>query len=167
MNIVLCGMMGAGKTCVGKMLAKLTGGRFVDTDELIVQKHGAISDIFAKHGESYFRDLETQTAEELSKKDSLIIATGGGFVLRENNVALLKEKGKIVFLQASEETLVKRLLTDTTRPLLKGGELSEKIRTLLSARAPIYGKVADYTVSVDNKTVEETAKEIIKTVEGV
>ena len=164
MNIVLCGMMGAGKTCVGKRLAELTKKSFVDTDELIVREHGAITEIFKNHVEEYFRGLERKTAETLSNQDGLIIATGGGFVLCENNASLLKQKGKIVFLQASEETLINRLIADESRPLLQTGDLSNKIHTLLKERTPVYEKIADYTVQVDKKTIEETAEEIIKKV---
>ena len=164
MNIVLCGMMGAGKTCVGKRLAELTKKSFVDTDELIVREHGAITEIFKNHGEEYFRGLERKTAETLANQDGLIIATGGGFVLCENNASLLKQKGKIVFLQASEETLINRLIADESRPLLQTGDLFNKIHTLLKERTPVYEKIADYTVQVDKKTIEETAEEIIKKV---
>ena len=164
MNIVLCGMMGAGKTRIGKTLATLTGKAFIDTDELIVKNHGRIADIFANYGEKYFRDLETETAEILSQKDELIIATGGGFVLRERNASLLKQKGVLVYLKADEQTLVQRLSADTERPLLQNGELLNKIRSLLQERAPVYEKIADYTVCVDNQAVEEIAKEIIKKV---
>lgn len=164
MNIVLCGMMGAGKTTVGKTLALLTERSFVDTDEFISQTHGAISDIFKNHGEGYFRELEKQTAKELSKKDGIVIATGGGFVLCQENAELLKKQGKIVYLSAEEETLYSRLATDKDRPLLQTGDLREKIRSLILSRAPVYEKVADLVVAVDNKTAEEISKEIMERV---
>ena len=164
MNIVLCGMMGAGKTTVGKTLARLTGRSFVDTDDLISKTYGAISDIFKNHGEQYFRNLEKQTAKELSKKGGMIIATGGGFVICQDNANLLKGQGKIVYLSAEEETLYSRLATDKDRPLLQTGDLREKIHSLILSRAPVYEKVADLVVAVDNKTAEEIAKEIIERV---
>ena len=164
MNIVLCGMMGPGKTTVGKTLARLPGRSFVDTDEFISQTPGAISDIFKNHGEGYFRELEKQTAKELSKKDGIVIATGGGFVICQDNANLLKEQGKIVYLSAEEETLYSRLATDKDRPLLQTGDLREKIHSLILSRAPVYEKVADLVVAVDNKTAEEIAKEIIERV---
>jgi shikimate kinase len=157
-------MMGAGKTTVGKTLARLTGRSFVDTDDLISKTYGAISDIFKNHGEQYFRNLEKQTAKELSKKGGMIIATGGGFVICQDNVNLLKEQGKIVYLSAEEETLYSRLATDKDRPLLQTGDLREKIHSLILSRAPVYEKVADLVVAVDNKTAEEIAKEIIERV---
>lgn len=162
MNVILCGMMGCGKTTVSLALAKRLGWERVDTDELIVSRYGKIADIFAKQGEGYFRGLETQVAAELSQKDRLVISTGGGFVLKEENVKLLKEKGVIVYLQASLSTLVKRLREDVDRPLLQGGEgLEKRLISLLSARAPIYESVADYTVHTDEKTPEEIANEIV------
>ncbi len=158
MNLVLCGMMGSGKSTVGKALSRLTGKPFVDTDTLIEEKYGVISEIFAKHGEEYFRALETQTVKELSGQDGWIIATGGGLVLREENVALLKEKGKIVYLKAEPSTLKERLSGDKRRPLLQTGNLE----TLLKKRAPVYESVADYIVQVDKKSPQENAKEIIE-----
>ena len=160
MNLTLCGMMGSGKSTVGKALSHITGKPFVDTDTLIEEKHGSISKIFAEYGEEYFRTLETQTVKELSGKDGLIIATGGGLVLREENVALLKQNGQIVYLQAKLSTLQSRLAGDKTRPLLQTGRLE----LLLNERAPVYEGVADLTVQADGKTPDELAKEIIKKV---
>jgi shikimate kinase len=92
MNLILCGMMGAGKTTVAKALAKLTGYQSYDTDAEIVKKHGNISDIFARFGEEYFRDLETQTVKELVNEQNAIISVGGGLVLRQENVEILKTR---------------------------------------------------------------------------
>ena len=163
MNIVLCGMMGVGKTTVGKWLARSLGLRWVDTDECIVEKHGEISTIFERFGEEYFRALETEIVKELVQEDGLVLSVGGGLVLKEENVSLLKCNGKIVYLRASVETLTERLTADTTRPLLKtdGESLSERIEKILTARAPIYEGVADFTVDVDGKTSEETVDEIM------
>ena len=160
MNIVLCGMMGSGKSTVGKALSRLTGKPFVDTDTLIEEKYGSINEIFAKKGEAYFRDLERQAVKELALKDGLIIATGGGLVLRQENADLLKQNGRIVYLQAELSTLRERLSGDTKRPLLQSGRLEE----LLEKRAPVYESAADFTVQADGKTPEEIAGEIIKKV---
>lgn len=163
MNVVLCGMMGCGKSTVGKCLAKQTGLVHVDTDEVIVTQYGKIADIFATHGEEYFRTLETQTVKELSGQDGLVVSTGGGLVLRAENVSLLKEKGKIVFLRAKVDTLAARLQADTERPLLKSAEsLRERLENLLEVRTPIYECVADCIVDVDGQTPEEIAAKIIK-----
>ena len=166
MNIVLCGMMGSGKSTIGRVIAKNINSTFCDTDEVIEKKHGKISDIFAHHGESYFRELESETVKEISLLDGLVIATGGGLVLRSENVTLLKEKGKIVFLRARLETLEKRLQADTTRPLLQAEDgLRSRLDNLLTARTPIYERVADYTVDVDEKSAEEIALAIIALME--
>ena len=163
MNLVLCGMMGAGKTTIGIKIAELTGRRWYDTDGVIVDRHGKISDIFEYYGEAHFRKLETEVTKELSQMDNLIISTGGGLVLKSENNALLKANGKIVFLRASFETLSKRLIVDGTRPLLQASteSLRDRLARLLKERSPIYEHVADYIVDVDGKTPEAIAKEIV------
>ena len=93
MNIVLCGMMGAGKTAVGSRLGEMLGCRWVDTDALIVEKHGEIATIFERFGEEYFRGLETETVKTLVQEDGLVVSVGGGLVLKEENLSLLKENG--------------------------------------------------------------------------
>ena len=163
MNVILCGMMGAGKTTVGRCLAQSLGLRWVDTDALIAKKYGDISMMFERFGEEYFRTLETEIVEELVQEDGLVISVGGGLVLKAENVSLLTSNGKIVYLRASVETLVKRLTADATRPLLKtdGESLTEKIEKILQQRAPIYGALADFTIDVDGKTPEEIVGEIM------
>ena len=165
MNIVLCGMMGAGKTVVGKMLANTLGWRWVDTDEMITAQYGAIPEIFERQGETCFRDLETQTVKTLTQKDRLVISTGGGIVLREENITLLKENGIIIYLRAQKETLVKRLQGDENRPLLKTDNVNEKIDELLQARERIYEGVADVVVDTDEKTPKAIAEEILARIE--
>ena len=156
-------MMGCGKSTVGKCLSKRAGLVHVDTDELIVERYGKIADIFAQYGEEHFRTLETQSVRELSGQDGLVISTGGGVAMRAENVSLLKEKGKIVFLRAKVETLEARLQADTQRPLLKSATpLRERLEELLQIRAPIYEDVADLAVDVDGQTPEEIAAKIIK-----
>ena len=167
MNVILCGMMGSGKTTVSYALAKLLGFERADTDECIVERYGKIADIFERQGEEYFRELETQITEELSQKDRLVISTGGGLVLKEKNVELLKKSGLIVYLRASIPTLVKRLSADKDRPLLKTEEgLEKRLISLMRERAPIYEKAASFTVDVDDKTPEKIANEIIGHVRG-
>ncbi len=163
MNLILCGMMGAGKTTIGIKIAELTGLRWYDTDGLIVDKHGKISDIFEYYGETHFRKLETEIVKELAKKDRLVISTGGGLVLKKENNVLLQANGKIIFLRASLETLAKRLNVDGTRPLLQTSteSIRDRLSRLLTERSPVYEHVADYIVDVDGKTPVEIAKEII------
>ncbi|MBQ7948788.1 MAG: shikimate kinase [Clostridia bacterium] len=166
MNLILCGMMGSGKTTVGVKIAELTGRRLCDTDGMIVEKYGPISDIFERFGEDYFRKLETQAVKTLVQTDGLVVSTGGGLVLNKENVATLKENGKIVFLRAKLDTLAERLSADTTRPLLQTAEsLRHRLQTLLSARMPIYESVADCIVDVDKKSVAEIAIEIVSWME--
>ena len=113
-------MMGCGKTTVARALSKRLGWQIVDTDEWIVQRYGKISDIFERQGEAYFRGLETEAVRALSCLGNTVVSVGGGLVLKRENVRLLKEQGKLVYLQATKATLLARLQGDTTRPLLAG-----------------------------------------------
>ena len=169
MNVILCGMMGAGKTTIGIKIAERTGRRWYDTDGVIVDKYGKISDIFEYYGETHFRRLETEIVRELAVKDELVISTGGGLVLKAENTDLLKKNGKIIFLRAKKETLKKRLKVDGTRPLLqaKTESILDRLDKLLKERTPVYEAVADYTVDVDGKTPSEIADEIIAILESV
>lgn len=169
MNLVLCGMMGAGKSTIGVKIAELTGRRWYDTDGVISDRHGKISDIFEYYGEPHFRKLETEVVKELAGQDNLVISTGGGLVLKSENNAVLQENGKIVFLRASLKTLNKRLVVDGTRPLLQASteSISDRLSRLLKERTPIYEHVADYIVDVDDKTPLEIAKEIVALTQGV
>ncbi len=167
MNIVLFGMMAAGKTTVGESLALAMHRPFVDTDRLIVERHGEIAEIFGRHGEGYFRALEGEIVKELVQKDGRVIAVGGGLVLSEGNVSHLKANGKMVYLRGSVETLVERLTGDKTRPLLRadGVSLTEQVEKILLARAPIYESIADFTVDIDGETPEEIAVEIMEKIQ--
>ncbi len=169
MNVVLCGMMGAGKTTIGIKLAELTGKRWYDTDGVISDRHGKISDIFEYYGEAHFRKLETEVVKELAPQDELVISTGGGLVLKPENNTLLKANGKIIFLRASLDTLVKRLRVDDARPLLhrSAENLRDRLMTLINERVPVYEHVADFVVDVDEKTPEIIANEIISFIENV
>ena len=162
MNIILCGMMGVGKTTIGVRIAELTDKRWYDTDVLITDRHGRISDIFEFYGENYFRSLETEITSELSEQDGLVISTGGGLVLKPENAELLKRKGKVFFLRATFKTLLSRLRADGSRPLLKdAGIMAEQLAKLLKERTPVYELVADYIIDTDDKTVDEVTREII------
>ncbi len=163
MNLILCGMMGAGKTTIGIKIADLTGRRWYDTDGLIVDKHGKIADVFEYYGETHFRKIETEIIKELSQMDGLVISTGGGAVLKKENNALLQRNGKIVFLRAGLDTLSQRLHVDGTRPLLQTSteSIRDRLSKLMKERTPIYEQVADYIVDVDGKTPEKIAEEIV------
>lgn len=161
-NIVLTGFMGAGKTRIGRELAAQLSFEFIDTDAYIETKEGmTISNIFATKGESYFRALEVQVLHELAKKKGVIISTGGGMPLQTKNAAMLKECGRVIYLQASAETIYQRLKGDTSRPLLQTENPREAISQLLAEREKAYSFVADIAVTVDKKTVEQITKEIL------
>ena len=168
MNLILCGMMGAGKTTIGIRIAELTGRRWYDTDGMIVDKYGKISDIFEYYGEAHFRKLESEIVKELSEKDDLVISTGGGLVLKSENNAVLQKNGKIVFLRATLETLAQRLKVDGERPLLQTSteNIRDRLARLLKERTPVYEHVSDYIVDVDGKTPEEIAREIVAVTSG-
>lgn len=164
MNLILCGMMGAGKTTIGVRIAEKTGRLWYDTDRIIAHRYGKISDIFEYYGEEHFRRLETNVVKELAEKDELVVSSGGGLVLRAENNELLKKNGMIVFLRASVETLVGRLKIIDDRPLLQGKEnvLAQRLTSLMEERTPVYEGVADRIVDVDGKTPDEIAEEIMK-----
>lgn len=166
-HIILIGFMGAGKTSIGTALARSAGLQFVDTDQLIEeQSKRVISDIFAKDGETYFRDLETATLEKLlDKQERMVIAVGGGLPVREKNRQLLRQLGTVIYLKAEVETLVDRLQGDTSRPKLQGGDLRERIISLMEAREALYQDAATVEYSTDGKTpgkvVEELSERIL------
>ncbi len=159
-NIVLCGFMGCGKTTVGTYLAKRRGMTFVDMDEYIEQQAGRrVAQIFAEDGEDAFRTMEHDACRTLGSRDGLVIATGGGAVLREDNVAALSQNGTIVFLSICEQTVLDRLKHDTARPLLQRDDRSAAVHALMAQRAPLYAKAAAVTVDADGD-VETVADRI-------
>jgi shikimate kinase len=163
-NIILIGFMGCGKTSVGERLAQSLSYRFKDTDRLLEQsERDSINHIFAVHGEEYFRGKETKLLQELSLSlDHVVLSTGGGLPLREQNAKLLKEMGFVVYLKASKETTLKRLKGDNTRPLLQGDDLEKRIESLLAFRTPIYEKAAHKSIVTDHKSIDEIATMIME-----
>ena len=163
-SIILIGFMGAGKRTTGTLLAEMTGLPFADTDQLIEQRAGmSISGIFAEQGEEAFRKQETELLLALLKeKQEQILSCGGGLPLREENRALLKQLGTVIYLSVQPETVQKRLKGDTTRPLLQGEDAEEKIRTLLGKREDLYEAAADIVIPVDALTLEEAAEQICR-----
>ena len=161
-SIILIGFMGAGKTTVGKELAK-NGFELIDTDAYIEQcEKMCISEIFAQRGEAYFREAETKALETLLAQDKqFVISCGGGMPLRVENRALLKKLGMVVYLRIHPETVLARLKGDTTRPLLQGNDNGERVRTLMAQREEHYLSGADFVLDVDQKTPEELAGEIL------
>ena len=150
-NIVLCGMPSSGKTTVGKEIAKVFGKKFIDTDDVVVEKRKeSISDIFEKY-EGEFRKEERLAIEELSKENGLVIATGGGAVLDENNVRALKRNGVILFLDRSLENLV----ATADRPLSKD---KEKLKNLFEKRYDVYKSCADAVIPADGEIADVVEK---------
>jgi len=163
MKIVLTGFMGTGKTSVGKALSSELGYEFVDTDTLIEKREGmAISLIFKKKGEEYFREVEQATVEEVSRKNRVVIATGGGVIKNKINVDNLGKRGVIVWLKANPEIILKRVMLEGgKRPLLDVKEPLDEINKLLSERLKFYEQ-ADASVDTNYITPRETAHEIIE-----
>lgn len=146
-NIVLCGFMGCGKSTVGKILAEKTGMTLVDMDSYIETVAGrTISEIFATDGEAAFRRMEHEACRELGGQSDLIIATGGGAVLRDENVTALKQNGTIVWLEVDAACVLGRLAGDTTRPLLQREDKEAAVSELLAQRTPLYARAADCRV---------------------
>ena len=164
--IFLIGFMGCGKSTNARYLSKMTGAEQMEMDQKIVEMQGmAISDIFAKHGEAYFRDLETELIRSVKEKAPMVVSCGGGAVLREENVALMKACGKIVLLTASPESIYDRVKHSTDRPLLNGNMNVEYISELMEKRRPKYEAAADIVISTEMKNVREICEEILEKME--
>jgi shikimate kinase len=161
-SIVLIGMMGAGKSSVGDCLARRTMVRLHDTDQIIALNFGiSIPEFFAKHGEDKFREAETEALRSLATTEQAIIVTGGGIVLREENVDLLNRLGVSVWLDANEETLFERASRSRNRPLLQGENPKEGFARILQARLPLYANIAHIRVDTSVLTDEEVAVAIL------
>ncbi len=166
-NIVLTGFMGTGKTKVGRELARLLDLKLIDIDaEIEKAENTTINEIFRKFGEPGFREMETEMIKKISQKKNIVISTGGGAVLRDENINLLKENGVIICLTASPETIFKRLQDNSDRPLLRTGNPFERIRELLNFRKPYYEK-ADIMIDTENKTPLRIAEEIIEQIRNM
>jgi len=159
-NIFLVGFMGAGKSTVGKILADKIGYGYYDADKFIEEQAGTtITQIFAEHGEPYFRDLESESLEILAKKEKLIVATGGGVVQRDRNWDAMKANGITIYLKASVETIWERIKNDTSRPLLQVDNPVETATELLNKRTPMYER-ADIILNTDTLSLQQVADEI-------
>lgn len=162
-NIYLIGMMGSGKTVTGKALAALLDYTFVDLDAEIQAREGrSIPEIFAGSGEPYFRDAESSVLEDFSKRSGQVIATGGGIVLREDNVRRMKATGKVALLKASAESLWQRVRYSKDRPLLNKPDPFGALRQILNDREALYEKACHFSVTTDGKIAEDVAAEILK-----
>lgn len=166
-SIVLIGMMGAGKSAVGRCLQQRTGFARLDTDEMVISKFGIpISQIFSTRGEDKFREVETEVLRRMSPDQPSIIVTGGGIILREENVGLLKRLGVVVWLVGEEGTLFNRASRTGNRPLLRGKNPRIAFAEMLQARLPLYAKIADIRVDTSALTDEEVAVAILTKLKG-
>ena len=146
-NIYLVGLMGAGKTTIGRQLAKSLGLPFYDSDKAIEESTGGdIPTIFEFEGEQGFRDREQKMLQQLTELKGIVLATGGGAILRQENRDLLKENGIIIYLQCSIDRIMERTRRDTQRPLLKTANPKERIEQLYKEREPLYLNCADLVV---------------------
>jgi len=159
--IVLIGFMGAGKSSVGRTLARMTGLPRFDTDEMVAARFAlTISDIFETHGEERFRETETDVLRELSGKGGAIVTTGGGIVLLPENVALVRQLGTVVHLEADEETLFRRISRRSLRPLLRTENPRATLTELMRVRMPLYRAAADIEVDTSLLTHDQVAKRV-------
>jgi shikimate kinase len=162
LNIVLTGFMGTGKTAVAGELSRLLGREVLDADTEIERTAAMpIKEIFRLHGEPYFRDLEAQVIKRLSRRRGVIISTGGGAVLRRDNMEALKAHGVVVCLRASPEVILQRTQGTDERPLLQVEDPLKRIKELLQAREPYYQE-ADLMIDTDGKTPLQVAQEILE-----
>lgn len=162
-NIVLIGLMGSGKTTIGHLLQKALDEKymFIDTDVEIEKKVGkTIPEIFSEEGEAFFRNIETEVIRELSKQKNLIISTGGGAVIREENLKNLQNNGQLFYLKTDVEILAKRLANDKTRPLLNNEDRYTKLKELLDKREVFYNK-AHFVINTNSKEPQGIVEEIL------
>ncbi|HET7228301.1 MAG TPA: shikimate kinase [Chthoniobacterales bacterium] len=160
--IALIGFMGAGKSAVGRELSRRIGWPRHDTDEMIRAQFGiSIPDIFARHGEPSFRDAETALLKTLRRGMAGIVVTGGGIVLRSQNVQLLRGMGRIVWLDADEDVLWQRVSKHSTRPLLQTPDPRARFSELLRERLPLYQSAADYRINTTINSIAQVTDAII------
>lgn len=171
MNIVLIGFRGSGKTTIARKLVKKLNLKdsinmnLMIMDDLIVNKVKlSINDIVAKYGWERFRDLENEVVKELSDMDNIIIDTGGGVILRDENIKNLKKNGFIIWLKINKETIIERIGDSNNRPSLTNKGFIEEIEDVLKMREPIYRNAADYIIDTSYKNIDEIVDEILKNI---
>ena len=160
-NIIITGFMGTGKSVVAKKLARKLKMEYIDTDRVIEGRQGmSIADIFAGHGENYFREQEDKLVKELSQKENMVISTGGGTLLSSDNARMLGWRGQIICLYANSRTIYNRVKRKNNRPLLKRENVLSEINRLLEERNKVYN---NFTIKIDttNLSVQEVVDKII------
>ena len=165
-NIFLIGYMGTGKSTVAACMAKQCGMEVLEMDQMIAEREGmSISDVFAKYGEEYFRDVETKLLLEIQKQENKVVSCGGGVVLRKQNVEEMQKGGKIVLLSAKPETILERVKDDNSRPLLQGNKTVAFISEMMEKRRLKYENAADIVIQTDGKKVADICHEIFEQIE--
>ncbi len=164
-NVYLIGPMGSGKTSIGQRLARLLGMEFLDNDQELERQTGAsVSLIFDLEGEEGFRRRETDMLRKLVARKNILLATGGGTVVRGENRELLKNSGLVVYLRTSVEQQLKRLSQDKSRPLLQSGNREEKLARLAKERNPLYEQVAHLTFPSQNRGLDAASQALYKAI---
>ena len=163
MNIILIGYRGTGKSTVGRRLAVRLGRVLVSTDvEIVKRAKRTIPEIVAQEGWEYFRDLESSICRELSSRDQLVIDTGGGAILRTENIEALKKNGAVFWLTASVETIAKRIGGDNQRPSLTGTQsFVDEIQDVLRERTPKYQGAADHMITTDDRSINQLVEMLL------
>ncbi|PKO19353.1 hypothetical protein CVU37_03955 [candidate division BRC1 bacterium HGW-BRC1-1] len=162
-NIVLIGLMGSGKTSVGRLVAQRTGREFIDVDQAICDRTGlTIPEIFADRGENAFRDLETESLNELKAATYAVIATGGGAVVRPENRAIMQQLGTVFWLDAPPAVLYDRIGEDKNRPMIQGGDPLKKLTELMARRREFYAETSHVHLDTTELTPEEIVDRIVQ-----
>jgi shikimate kinase len=160
-NVFLVGLMAVGKSTVGRLLSEELQLSFFDTDRVVEERAGAdIAWIFDVEGEVGFREREFQAVDELTQRERVVLATGGGVVLREENRRHLAERGVVVYLDSPIEKLLQRTRHDKRRPLLQSGDPRATFERLAQERAPLYASIADYRFCADRHSAKALARDI-------
>jgi shikimate kinase len=165
-NVFLVGLMAVGKSTVGRLLAQQLGYEFYDTDQVIEERAGAdVAWIFDVEGEAGFRDRETHVLDELTRLEGVVVATGGGAVLRDCNRQMLKSRGLVIHLDSPLYRLVERTQKDKKRPLLNQGDPAKTLARLRVEREPLYREVADFRFVTDRQGPKALVKSIVTRLE--
>lgn len=166
-NIFLVGLMGAGKTTIGRALAKKLNKRFVDSDHEIEARTGAsIPLIFEIEGEASFRHRESEVIRDLTAQEDIVLATGGGAVLKPENREYLKTRGTVIYLRASVNSIMQRTSHDKNRPLLRTADPRQRIEQLARERDPLYLEVADFVVETGRPNIQSLVQTIVAQLES-